>query len=392
LVLGILLFFLEHCIFLAAWQKLKTTRERFSSFLSKNRMVIRGSYMKRIGNIYEKICDINNIKLAIIEASKGKRSQTRVSHILKDIDFFANKIQEILLSKNYIPSQYIKKSIVDSSSGKQREICKPKFFPDQIIHWALILQIKNIIMRGMYFYNCGSIPNRGSSFCQKAMEGWIRKDVFGTKHCLKMDISKFYPSINNELLKQSFRRIIKDKDCLCLIDSIINSHNGLPIGNYTSQWFANYFLQSVDHFIKEDLKIRYYVRYIDDMVLLDSNKKKLRKARRRISDELKLIGLNVKSNWQIFSINKRPIDFLGLKFYRAYTTLRKRNSLRIKRRIKKIYMKDFLNYRDACATISYWGWIKRTNSYNFYIKNFKPYVSICLARKVVSNYGKRKNI
>jgi len=212
-------------------------------------MEIRRRLMKRIGNIYEKICDVDNIKLAILEASKGKRLQNRVAHVLNNIDEFSVKIQYMLVNQTYKPSPYISKIIFDSSSGKERTIYKPMFFPDQIIHWALILQIKNIIMRGMYFYNCGSIPNKGSSFGQRALESWIRKDAQKTKYCLKMDVSKFYPSIKNELLKQSLRKIVKDKDCLWLIDSIIDSETGLPIGNYTSQWFANYFLQNLDHFV-----------------------------------------------------------------------------------------------------------------------------------------------
>ena len=80
--------------------------------------------MKRIGNVYEKICDIDNIKLAILEASKGKRSQNSVSYILNDIDDFALKIQNMLLSKEYVPSPYVSKIILDASSGKERTICE----------------------------------------------------------------------------------------------------------------------------------------------------------------------------------------------------------------------------------------------------------------------------
>src|SRR5690606_4749467 len=119
------------------------------------------------------------------------------------------------------------------------------------------------------------------------------------------------------------------------------------------------FLEELDHLIKERVGVKYYVRYVDDLVLLGANKKKLRKARIAVEEYLKSIKLELKGNWQVFRVNKHPIDFLGLKFYRDKTTLRKRNALRIKRRIKKIQNKGYLNDKDASAVISYWGWIKR---------------------------------
>lgn len=348
--------------------------------------------MKRIGYIYDKIYNIENIKTAIRKASLGKRTQRRVKLVLDNIDFYANEISILLQNKNYIPSPYIIKNIKDGINKKERTIYKPKFYPDQIIHWALILQIEPILMRGMYHYNCGSIPKRGSSYGKKAIEKWIRNDIKHTKYCLKTDISKFYPSINNEILKKKFCRIIKDKNCLWLIDVIIDSVSGLPIGNYTSQWFANFFLQDLDHFIKEDLGIRYYVRYIDDFVMLDSNKRKLHRARIKIEEYLNKNDLHLKNNWQVFRVDSRPIDFLGFKFYRNKTTLRKRNALRIKRRIRKIYNKDKITIKDARSIVSYFGWIKNTDSYFYYNKNIKPYVSKLYIKDVIRNDGKTNYI
>ena len=193
-------------------------------------------------------------------------------------------------------------------------------------------------------------------------------------------------------MKKKFRRIIKDKDCLWLIDTIIDSHQGLPIGNYTSPWFANFYLQNLDHFIKEKLGIKYYIRYADDMILLGPNKKKLHKARKEIERFLKKEGLCLKDNWQVYKVNDRPIDFLGLRFLRDKTILRKRTALRIKRRMAKIRKKGYLGYKDACAVVSYWGWIKRSNSYNFYHKYVKPVANIKQARKVVSDHDKARNL
>lgn len=346
--------------------------------------------MKRVGYIYPKIYEIENIKRAILEASRGKRTQRRVAKVLNNIDKYALKIQGLLKSKSFKPSDPIIKTIQDNSSGKVRTIYKPNFYPDQIVHWALMLQIEPIIMRGMYQYSCGSIPKRGASYGQKAVRKWLDTDVKNTKYCLKMDVAKFYPSINNNILKRMFRRKIKDADSLWLIDTIIDSNQGQPIGFYTSQWFANFYLEGLDHFIKEKLRIKYYVRYVDDLVMFGPNKRKLHRARKEIDTYLKGVKLQVKSNWQVFPIKSRDVDFLGLRFYRNKTILRKRNALRIHRRARKIKKKGGLNDRDASAVISYWGWLKRTDSYNFYHKNIKPNVTIKQARKVVSINAKIK--
>lgn len=348
--------------------------------------------MKRQGCIYDKICSIDNIKHAIMKASLGKRNQKRVSTILNNMDYYASQVQKMLVNKTYIPTKPQVKTIKDTSSNKIRTIYKPNFYPDQIIHWALMLQIEPILSKGMYEYSCGSVPKRGTSQGQRVVKRWLDSDFKNTKYCLKMDIKKFYPSINGEILKQMFRRKIKDKDCLWLIDIIIDGNKGQPIGFYTSQWFANFFLEGLDHMIKEKLGVKYYVRYVDDLVLLGSNKRKLHRARKEIESYLNDIDLTLKNNWQVFRTSKRDIDFLGLRLSRNKVTLRKRNALRIKRRLRKIEKKGFLNEKDASAIVSYWGWIKRSNSYYFYHKYVKPIVSMNLARKVVSTNAKIRNV
>lgn len=347
--------------------------------------------MKRVGYIYDKILDLDNLKVAIMKSSLGKRDQGRVKRIIEDIDSYALKIQTMLKNKTYVPSEYTIKTIKDGAHAKERTIYKPNYYPDQIIHWALMLQIEPIISRGMYEYTCGSVPKRGTSFGQKTLRKWLDKDKRNTKYCLKMDISKFYPSVKNEILKQHFRRVIKDNDCLWLIDKIIDSAKGLPIGNYTSQWFSNFFLQGLDHFIKEEIRVKYYIRYVDDLVLLGPNKKTLHRAKDEIADYLISIGLSLKGNWQVFRVDCRDIDFLGFRFYRDKTILRKRNALRIRRRCRKINKKSTLNYADASAVISYWGWLKRSDSYNFYHDTIKRLVDIKKAKRTVSNYAKQAN-
>lgn len=131
---------------------------------------------------------------------------------------------------------------------------------------------------------------------------------------------------------------------------------------------------------------------MDDLVLLGSNKRKLHRAMDSIAEYLTSINLSVKGDWQVFKVDSMPIDFLGFKFYRNKTILRKRTALRIRRRMCKIHKKDRLNYKDACAVVSYWGWIVRSDSYQFYHKYMKPIISVKKAKRTVSKFAKANNL
>jgi hypothetical protein len=131
------------------------------------------------------------------------------------------------------------------------------------------------------------------------------------------------------------------------------------------------------------------MRYMDDMVLLGNNKKELHKVKNSLDILLKPMGLKLKSNWQVFRVDKRDIDFLGFRFYRNKTILRKRNALRIRRRIQKTYKKPKIEYKDASAIISYLGWIKHSNSHKYYEKYIKPYINIKALKKVIKNESKK---
>ena len=344
--------------------------------------------MKRYGNLFEKVCDKNNIELAIINASKGKRNRANVKHIVDNKEHYSLLLKYLLEEDMYESSPYTKFTIMDNCSQKEREVFAPKFYPDQVVHWAVMQVIQPILEKSMYHLSVGSRLGKGTHYGKKYLERWLRNDKKHTKYCLKLDIRKFYPSIPQDKLKECLSRKFKDDKLLNLLYSIIDSvESGVPIGNYTSQWFANFYLTSLDHYIKEELSIRYYVRYMDDMVLIDNNKHKLHKARKSIEAFLKNLGLTLKDNWQVFVIDDRSIDFMGFRFYHHKTILRKRTALRIKRRMKKAHKN--LNYHNACAVISYYGWLKYANMYNYVLKYVKPYINIKKAKGVIS-YENRK--
>lgn len=344
--------------------------------------------MKRYNNIFEKIINIDNIMKAINRASKGKRGRKEVERILDSPLFYAMEIRKMLVNKLYVPNKSKEAIIIDGISRKVRVIHKPKFFPDQIIHWSIMLILEEYFMKGMYHYSCASIKGRGVYYGAKYLKKILKCDRKNTKYCLKLDIKKYYPSIDKEILKSKFKRIFKDKDLLELLNLIVDSCENIPIGFYTSQWFANFYLTDLDHYIKEKLKIKYYIRYADDMVLFSNNKKNLHKTRILIEDYLKREKLKLKENYSLFKVDNRFIDFLGYKFYRGYIKLRRGIFLKIKRKVKRIYKKKYINIHNAYSMISYNGWIIHSNYYNYYNKYIKPYVDIEVCKKIISLYDK----
>lgn len=343
--------------------------------------------MKRKGFIYDGICDLENIKLALKNASKGKTQKRSVKKILDNEDYYCRKIQKMLKEKTFKPSKYYKSTIVDGLNKKQRVIHKPKFYPDQIVHWSLIIQIKDLMLRGMYKWNCASIPERGTHYAKNRTQKWLREDKKGTKWCLKLDIRKYYPNINKDLLKTKFTKIIKCQDTLNLINVIIESHDkGLPIGNYTSQWFANFYLQDVDHFIKEKLKIKYYIRYMDDLVLLHSNKKELRKAFNSLRKMLNDMGLEIKGNYQLFNIDKCSLDFVGFVMNHEKTFIRKRITKRARR--KALRFRQKITIQSAHSLMSYYGWYVNSDSYPLKIKYYNSIMKTI--KETIKNESRKK--
>lgn len=345
--------------------------------------------MKRLGNLYSQVCEIENIKQAIKEAAKGKTQRRFVRRILNNIDYYAFLIKTMLTTGNIKFAQCATKVIRENPTKKERVITIPPFFPNQIIHWALMLVLKPILTKSAYYYSCGSMEGRGITHGKK----YVEKVIYRTRNkwCLKADIHHFYPSINNEILLKLFKRKIKDKEVLNLIAGILGkSKKGIPIGFYTSQWFSNFYLEGLDHYIKEDLKIKHYVRYVDDIVLIDSNKRKLQQARKQIQQYLAhYLDLPLKRNWQVFNLYKRSLDFLGFVYHRDKRGIKLRkytfnHTMRIISHIK--HHLGHFSISQARSLISLIGWLKQTYNYNVYRTLIKPVVKRGKLRRVISNW------
>lgn len=311
--------------------------------------------MKRFNNLYSKVYDLDNIRLAHLNARKGKAHYKEVIQINSNPEYYFNLIQEMLKNKTFKNSRY---SIFHKFDGvKQREIYKLPYFPDRIIHHCIMQIVEPIWKKTLINDTYSSIKERGIHKGVKRIKFALR-DLEGTKYCLKLDIAKYYPSVDHDILKSIIKNKIKDKDLLWLLDEIINSAPGIPIGNYLSQYFANLYLSGFDHWIKEDLRIKYYFRYCDDMTILSDSKAKLHSYLDQISDYLITLKLKIKDNYRIFPVTT-GIDFLGYVFFPKYALVRKR----IRSSCIKMLKSNSVSY--VCRSLSsYFGWFIHSNSYN----------------------------
>lgn len=366
--------------------------------------------MKSYNHLFEQLISYENLSKAINRSSLGKRDRREVQKILQNQDEYIKRIQYLLINKKLKIRKHEAVLINDGISLKKRLIIKPDYVYEQILHHAIVQVLTPIFMRSMYIYSCGSLPGRGGLYGKKYLAKYIRQNPKKIKYVAKGDISKFFQTVNIELVKEKFRKIIHDEKFLevlfLVLDSNIATYKGeeinmgLPIGYYLSQWIANWFLKDFDYFIKQELKIKCYVRYVDDFVLLSPNKKELHKAIQAIAQYLEKLDLKLKSNYQVFRfayIDKqgkergRPIDFMGYKFYRDRTILRRNILFRAVRKAKKISKKDKLNWYECTQLLCYLGWFKYTDTYKAFEKFITPVVNIGDCKQIVSLRQKRIN-
>lgn len=316
--------------------------------------------MKREKDIYSKIMNRGNLYSAHIKASKGKAHYTEVRNTNLSLENKLSELKELLESESYSLKKEDYSFELINDKGKERELYKLPYYPHRIIQWAIINVTMPIFMKNFTDCTYASLKKRGIHLAVKKLRYNLGEDKQGTKYCLKLDIKKFYPSINNQILMNKIERKFKDIRFLNLMRTIIFSmgDKGIPIGSLLSQYLANFYLSSFDHYCKEILKLKYYHRYMDDIVILHSDKRFLHGLKIKFDKVLdKYYDLTIKSNWQIFPVDARGIDFVGYRFFHNRLILRRR-----------IYIKSryvFSRPYKHKAFYSYYGWCKHTNMIPF---------------------------
>lgn len=394
-------------------------------------------------------------------ASKKKKNRSDVKDVLEHLDRETETLKTILREEMFIPDYHEQSIINDGSKHKTRRILKPHYKYEQVVHHCAIGQFKPIVMNGLYEFSCGSIPDRGVHYGKKYMRKWLDSYDGKKVYVLKMDVRHFFESIEREILKEKLRKVIrdrrflrllcifiehdriaeivkiledaaveitpenvrelvsclafhKDEDALAIIrktgitgddytkaEQIVREYRkGVPLGYFTSQWFGNFYLKALDHYIKEELKAEHYMRYMDDMVILGKSKKKLHRMREEIARYLKdELDLELKDDWQVFrfeyvdkngQVRGRMLDFMGFQFHYNRTTIRKTTIGSARKKAYHIAKSEKISWYNATVMLSYLGWFKHTDTYEYYLKYIKPNVNVKKLKRIVSKHSRKE--
>ncbi len=328
--------------------------------------------MRRIGNLYERLLDMELMLLAIAQAAKGKSLKRRkdVAEVLSKREFYASKAISLLRGGLYRPSPPKTKTIHEKYSGKEREIGMIPFFPDAVIQSAMVLLLRPLILKRMDPYSCAHVIGRGQTAVLRRVRSILRKEWAashpkdgsrprrnGAKYWLYMDVRHFYQSIDRPTMRAKLLHIVKDvrfvdlaMDCACV------SETGIVIGTNLSVWMSSLYLEEADR-VAHRAGVRYLVHFADDVVLIGGNRRKLIRAKKEVDAYLASVGLRTKPNWQCRSFGDCPLTMLQYRFMEDGKTMLKKSIWRNARR-------TFLRYpgnRRHQSVVAYVGMLSHVN-------------------------------
>lgn len=289
--------------------------------------------MKRANNLISKIAEPENLRWAFWKAQKGKSYSWQVQIYRKNLDANLLCLREQILSGQVQVDNYHYFKIYDP---KEREICASAF-PEQVLHHALMNICHHYFERAQIFDSYASRPGKGVHAALNRAASFNRKPVW----FLKLDVRKFFATIHHDILKIQLERMFKDVALLQIFAKIIESYEidpgkGVPIGNLASQYFANHYLSGLDHFIKEQLACKAYVRYMDDLVLWHADRQWLNKAKRIIGDFVEH-QLQQHLKPELLNRTSRGLPFCGYLLHQHHIRLSQRSKRRFIRKIEDLH-------------------------------------------------------
>lgn len=304
--------------------------------------------MKRKGNLYPSIYDFNNIISAYNEVCRNTKNKRKVLILKEYKSIYISRIHEILKNKTYQVGKYNKFTIYEP---KKRLIVSQNVQDKIVNHLVARHILYPAILPCLLDVNVASRKNKGTKQGLAYVKDFTHKCniQYPEFYILKCDISKFFSSINHDILKIKLLKKIKDKDALKIVFDIIDSYSpGLGIGSMTSQVLAIFYLNDLDHFIKEKLKIKYYIRYQDDFLLFHPSKDYLKYCLNEISNFLSSEKLSLNNKTRIYNSHDNFI-FLGRNCLGNPCKYRG-----VKRKIKHkiaLYNKNKISLRSVTSTI-----------------------------------------
>lgn len=329
---------------------------------------------KRHGQLFEQIIAFDNLYRAYLKARRNKRYNIETLEFTRRLEENLIQIQNELIWGHYQTGVYREFYVYEP----KKRLVAALPFKDRVAQHAIVAVIEPLFECQFIGDSYACRPGRGIHAGADRAQYWLRecRHNWGGIYCLKADIRKYFPSINHRVLKRILRRTIKDRRVLTILDEIIESTEGvgdinpvgIPIGNLTSQLFANIYLNELDQFVKHSLKCKYYIRYMDDFLLLSDSKKQLWQWRGEIEAFLYTnLALQFNNKTAIFPVASRGIDFLGYRIWPDYRLLRKSSIKRMRRKIKAYKRKYAAGEMSIgmidCSIQSWLGHVKHADSY-----------------------------
>lgn len=336
--------------------------------------------MKRHGHLWDRIVSWENLVLAARKAQRGKRSRDAVQRFNHFQEYELFRLARELDEGTYTPGSFRTHWI---DRPKPRMISAAPY-RDRVVHHALMNVLEPILDRHMHPHSYACRKGKGTHAAADQMQHLMR----GNRWLVQCDIRKFFPSIDHVILKDLFRRLVKDERTLKLMDLTVDRANeqeqvvdwfagddlftpvkrrrGLPIGNLTSQWFANWYLTPLDHFVTSKLRIGGYVRYCDDFVMFHDERERLKAA----LDEVKtfLAGFRLRMHEHRLHIRRawRDVRFVGFRLRPTHRTILKDNVVGIRRRVRWMrqqYAGERIDWKDIQPRLASWlGHARQANS------------------------------
>ena len=340
--------------------------------------------MKTHKNLYKQLCSIENLELAYENAKKGKSKKQAVIEFDKNKEENLIELHKELVNLTYQPRS-LKRFIV--RDPKTRTI-HASAFRDRIVHHMLVNILEPIFEKIFIYDSYASRKDKGTHIAIARFDEFKRKvsqngTIMGggvsknqvQGYVLKSDISRYFDNVDHEILLNIIKKKVKDGKIIWLTRKILNNFNtftkgkGMPLGNYTSQFFANVYLNELDYFIKHELKVKYYIRYVDDFVILHRSRKRLEHLREKIIDFLKEIKLNLHQQKSEIIPLQKGITFLGYRIFYHYKLLRKRNRSHFLRKFEKrlqLYKEGLISDKQLIENLQGWfGYAQWADTYSF---------------------------
>ena len=347
--------------------------------------------MKRQNNLFEKIISFENVLAATRKARRGKRYKASTSRFEYDLEKNILSLIDALENKTYVPGAYNDFYIYDP----KKRVISAAPYSDRVIHHALINIIGPIIEKSFIHDTYACIRGKGTHKAVQRYKEFQKRN----KYVLKCDIRKYFERVDREILLNMIEKKIKCRDTLWLVSKIVSSREsckmleyfkgdnlftpvkrkkGLPIGNLTSQFFANIYLNDFDHYVKEVLRAGYYIRYCDDFVIFDNSRAWLNQVKFQIKDYLGKLRLRLHVNKSRVFRTSDGVDFLGYRIYPDRMLVRKTIVKRYRRKLRRMaidYENGKMELREINNSIQSWiGHVKHADSYKLREELFRKAV------------------